>query len=211
MFEIEYKGANCIVISTKKSKLVIDPKLSLVGLKDFPVKDYIEVVTEERFAIYNSGETVLIDGPGEYGVGDFDIKGLAARRHIDGENDFKLATVYRIEVGDIRIGVLGNIHEDVTDEQLEALGLLDILILPVGGNGYTLDAVGAAKLARSIGPKLVVPVHYSDAAIKYEVPQNDLDLFIKELDVDVEVVSKYKSKQMSTIQNNMTIIKIERS
>lgn len=211
MFEIEYKGANCVVISNKNAKLVIDPKLSVVGLKDYSVKDCIEVATEERFAIYNSGESVLINGPGEYGVADFDIKGIAARRHIDSENEQKLSTMYRIEIDDIRLGVLGNVDENINDDQLEELGVLDILILPIGGNGYTLDAVSAAKLVRTIGPKVVVPVHYSDKAIKYEVPQDDLELFVKEMGSELETVAKYKSKQINNNQPGIAVIKIERS
>lgn len=211
MFEIEYKGANCVVVSTKKAKLVIDPKLSIVGLKDYPTKDCIEIATEERFLINDSSEAVLINGPGEYGVADFDIKGIAARRHIDGENEKKLSTMYRIEIDDVRLGVLGNIDENVNDDQLEELGVLDVLILPVGGNGYTLDAVSAAKLVRTIGPKVVIPVHYSDKAIKYEVPQDDLDLFAKEMSSEIETVSKYKSKQINNSQAGIAVIKIERS
>ncbi|MGB4420774.1 MAG: MBL fold metallo-hydrolase [Candidatus Saccharimonadales bacterium] len=211
MFEIEYKGANCIVISNKKTKLVIDPKLSIVGLKDFPVKDCVEIATEERFAIYNSDESVLINGPGEYGVADFDIRGIAARRHIDSEDKQKLSTMYRIEIDDVRLGVLGNIDENLNDDQLEELGVLDILVLPVGGNGYTLDAVSAAKLVRTIGPKVVIPVHYFDKAIKYEVPQDDLELFVKEIGLEVETVSKYKSKQINNNQAGIALVKIERS
>jgi len=211
MFEIEYKGANCVVINTKKAKLVIDPKLSLSGLKDYPVKDCIEVATEERFVTNNADESVLINGPGEYGVADFDIKGIAARRHIDSENDKKLSTMYRIEVDDVRLGVLGNVDENINDDQLEELGVLDILILPVGGNGYTLDAVSAAKLVRTIGPKVVIPIHYFDKAIKYEVAQDDLELFVKEMGLEIETVSKYKSKQINNNQTGITLIKIERS
>jgi hypothetical protein len=51
MFEIEYKGANSVIISTKKSVAVLDPKLSLVGLKDVSTKDAVEVATEARFAL----------------------------------------------------------------------------------------------------------------------------------------------------------------
>ena len=48
MFEIEYKGANGIVITSKHTTLVVDPKLSLAGLKDVVVKNAVELGTEER-------------------------------------------------------------------------------------------------------------------------------------------------------------------
>jgi len=211
MFEIEYKGANSLTISTKNIKLAVDPKLSIVGLKDLPTKDAVEIATEQRFANYNPDAKLVIDGPGEYGVSDFDILGVPARRHIDTENDGLKSTMYRVEINETRIGVIGNIDDKLSDEQLEKLGVLDILIIPVGGNGYTLDATSAAGLVRLIGPKVVIPVHYADKQLKYEVPQGELSLFITELGVPVETVSKYKSKQAANLQAQLSVVELTRS
>ncbi len=211
MFEIEYKGANCVIISTKKARLVIDPKLSIVGLKDIQIKDAVEMVTENRFAVDNPDSRLLIDGPGEYGLAEFDILGVPARRHIDNDSDGFASTMYRVEIDRTRIGVIGNIQEELSEEQLEKLGVLDVLIIPVGGNGYTLDATGAAKLIRTISPKIVIPVHYADKQIKYEVPQDELSLFVSELGASIEVTSKYKSKQSSIDQSPLSVVEITRS
>ncbi len=212
MFEIEYKGANCIVITTKKSKLITDPKLSVVGLKDLSTKNAVELLTEKRFATKEDQDTILsIDGPGEYGVAGFDIHGVSAQRHLDRPDEPQLSTMYRVEIGDSRIGIVGNVYEKLSDEQLESLGVLDVLVIPIGGNGYTLDAIGAAGLARQIGPKVVIPVHYDDKSLNYEVPQNGLDLFTKELGSPVETMAKYKYKQPSSDQPSLSIIEITRS
>ncbi len=211
MFDIEYKGANTVVISTKKSTVVVDPKLSVAGLKDVNIKEAVEIATEARFATNGQDARLLIEGPGEYGVANFDIKGIGAQRHLDAEGQELLGTIYRIEFGDVRIGLLGNIYEKLIEDQLEELGVLDILILPVGGNGYTLDATGAASLVRKINPKVVIPVHYADAALKYEVHQDGLEAFVKELGIPVETVSKYKIKGLSTLPATLTLVEITRS
>ena len=211
MFEIEYKGANSIIISTKKSKLVFDPKLSLVGLNDINVKDAVELATEERFALNDSDAKLVISSPGEYGVAGFDILGIAARRHLDSETEGKISTMYRVEIDGTRVGIIGNIYEKLSDEQLEQLGVLDILVIPVGGNGYTLDATGAISLIRMIDPKIVIPVHYADNSLKYEVPQDELKTFISELGAPVETVSKYKFKQLPIASNVVSVIEITRS
>jgi L-ascorbate metabolism protein UlaG (beta-lactamase superfamily) len=208
MFEIEYKGANAVIISTKKSKIIVDPKLSLVGLKDLNVKDAVELASEERFVVNNPDANLIIDGPGEYGVAEFDILGIPARRHIDDDSEGNASTMYRVEIDGIRLGIIGNIYEKLSDEQLEQLGVLDILIIPIGGNGYTLDATGAANLVRMIDPKIVIPVHYADNMLKYEVPQNDLKLFISELSAPVETVSKYKFKQLPIAPVTLSIVEI---
>lgn len=209
MFEIEYKGANCVVISTKKGTIITDPKLSLVGLKDANTKDVIELATEDRFALNNENARLNIEGPGEYGIADFDISGIAAQRHLDA--DGKASTIYRVEAGEFRVALLGNIYEKLTEQQLEELGLIDILIIPVGGNGYTLDATGAANLTRQIDPKIVVPIHYADSAIKYEVPQGDFETFAKELGGTVEEAPKLKLKQAGSLPEVLTIYKLARA
>jgi hypothetical protein len=210
MFDIVYKGGNGVVITTKKSTLAIDPKLSAVGLKDYGVKDAIELATEPRLALNSPEAQLAIEGPGDYEIGDFSIQGVSAVRHID--TDDKIATIYRIEVGEVRIALLGNITPSLSEDQLEALGVVDMVILPVGGGGLTLDATSAATVVRQIDPKVVIPTHYAGDGLAYEMPQDPLDLFAKELGAPVEAAgSRYKVKGASSLPPVLTIVEITRS
>jgi len=211
MFEIEYKGANSVVLSTKKATIVTDPKLSVAGLKDVSVKDAIVLATEERFVVEDDSTRLVIEGPGEYGVANFDIRGVAAQRHLDSESDPKRSTIYRLETGGLRIALIGNIYEKLTEDQYEEIGVIDVLIIPVGGNGYTLDPVGAVAITRQISPKVVIPVHYAEPGLTYEVPQLGLDEFIKELGAPVEETAKFKVKQASSLPEVLTVITVTRS
>lgn len=211
MFDLEYKGGNTVVFSSKKVSLTTDPKLSLVGLKDIKTKDEVELATETRFSVKNPEARIIIDSPGEYEIGDFTIHGIAATRHIDTPEQEKLSTVYRIECGDVKIAVLGNIDAKLNEDQLEAIGVVDILIIPVGGGGYTLDATSAAALTRSIEPKAVIPIHYADPGLKYEVPQDELAPFVSELGAPVETTAKYKVKSSASLPAVLTVIELTRS
>ena len=211
MFDIEYKGANCLVITTKGLTIVTDPRLSLVGLKDQPVKERLVVATEDRFVVDDDTAKLVINGPGEYEVGPAALIGRSVVRHIDAPDQGKLSTMYRMEIGDIRLAIVGNIAPNLSEDDLEALGVVDILIIPVGGTGYTLDATNATKLVRKIEPKVIIPVHYEDKGLNYEVPQEGLELFIKEMGVDVEKMLKYKVKAATSIPATMTIVELERS
>ena len=213
MFEIEYKGGNAVIITTKKSRLIIDPAVSVVGLKDIEVRQNdVEITTEPRFAATNTTSRLVFEGPGSYEVGDFAIHGVAARRHIDTEAGGNQSTMYSVTVADVRIVIVGNIAPKLSDEQLEELGVADMLIVPVGGGGYTLDAMSATAITRQIEPKVVIPVHYADSNVKYEVPQDSFEDFVKELNVPVvEAGLKYKSKGTSSLPDQLTLVSVIRS
>ncbi len=211
MFDIECKGGNAVVITAKGEQIIFDPKLSVAGLPDLKVKDAVVVATEDRLLHAGEGEKLVINGPGEYEVGAFSIKGVAAQRHIDTEADEKRSTIYRVEIGDIKIAVLGNVAPKLTDAQLEALGVVDILIVPVGGGGYTLDATSAVAATRQVEPKVVIPVHFADKDMKYEVPQDELETFNHELSAPVEITAKYKVKSAASLPANLTMVGVTRT
>ena len=203
MFEIEYKGANAVIITTKKLRVVFDPNLEIVGGKNVSVSNDVEVVTEDRFAVVDSTPRLLFSGPGEYEVGDISLLGIPARRHIDAADD---------TIGEAKGVVVGNIENKLTDDQLEDIGVVDFAILPVGGNGYTLDAMGATSIIRQLDPKVVIPVHYNDATLHYEVPQNGVDEFVKNLGAPVvEAGPKWKLKKITDLPDNLTVVQISKS
>ncbi len=211
MFDIEYKGGNTVVIATKKATLVVDPNQAVVGLKPLVVKDAIQLATEERLTVQDGGYRLLLEGPGEYEVSDFSIRGVPATRHIDTENDPKVTTIYRVEVEGVSIAILGNIAPKLSENQLEEIGVVDMVILPVGGAGYTLDATSAASIVRQIDPKVALPIHYADTALVYEVPQDTVETFTKELGAPVEETAKYKIKGISAIPQALTTVIVTRS
>lgn len=210
MFEIEYKGGNCVSISTKSLKLVSDPNISILGLKNVGVKDAIELATEQRFLSGSPDARLSIEGPGEYEIGDFSIRGIPALRHIDTESDGRNTTIYSMNIGEISLGLVGNIAANLTEDQLEAIGVVDILILPVGGGGYTLDGEQAARLARQIDPKVIFPVHYADKGISYEGHQDGIEPFLEEIGVPAETLDKYRLKNASALPPAMSVIVLKR-
>ena len=212
MFDIEYKGANAVIFTTKKLKVVVDPGLDIAGHKDVAVKDSVVLLTEDRLRPKSNDFRLLFDGPGEYEVGDVSIVGVAARRNIDAEDQGKASTIYRLTIDDTKIAVLGNIAPKLDDDQLEAIGMVDIVVVPVGGGGLTLDSKDAAAIVRQIEPRAVVPVHFDDPALKYEVPQDKADLIVTDLSAGViEAGPKFKLKNTSSIPDQLTVIMISRS
>lgn len=205
--DFEYKGGNCVVISSKQAVVVIDGKLSTLGLKDVVPPNAIELATQDEFAV--KGEHVTIDMPGEYEVYDVSIRGIAAKRMIDSDSSMQ-ATIYRLVFPEVTIGVIGHITFEISDEQLEELGMIDVLIIPTGGGGYTLDSHQAVEIVNKINPKVVIPTHYADKDVRYEVPQEPLEPFIKELGGTHEVLAKWKLKS-GILPELQTIIELTRT
>ncbi len=190
--ELTYYGANCVRIVTKKAAITVDDNLSDLGLKSVTKPGDIALFTGKHEAP-KTDLKLLIDQPGEYEVADVSIQGVGARAHLD-ESGIN-ATIFKIIADDFRIVTLGHIYPELSDVQLEALGTVDILVIPVGGNGYTLDAIGASKIIRKIEPKLIIPVHYEDKAVAYEVPQAPLEEALKVIGLEPkEAVAKLKLK-----------------
>lgn len=205
--DITFHGANAIALSTKKAKLIFDPAVPGLALKTDKF-DAVALTHQQEAKI--AEEQLVIDTPGEYEVKEVSLKGIAARAHMD-EEDKQSATMYRVYAQGVRLAIVGHIYPELNDDQLEQLGTVDVLVIPVGGNGYTLDAEGAARIVRSIEPKVVVPTHFADKQIKYEVPQNEVQAFLDEIGAPLtEEETKYKTREGS-FPEQLTIINLSRT
>jgi L-ascorbate metabolism protein UlaG (beta-lactamase superfamily) len=207
--DIQYFGANAIRLSNKKASLIFDDNLADLGLSAVTKPGEIALFTgahsEPKKAV-----KLVIDYPGEYEVSDVSIRGVMARAHIEEEGQ-RSAVIYRILMDDLKVVVLGHVYPELSEDQLEAIGMVDVLFIPVGGSGYTLDPIGALKLIKKIEPKLVIPTHYDDSKIKYPVPQQTLADALKTLAMEPrETVDKLKLKS-SDLSETTQLIALERS
>lgn len=191
--EIQFHGANCVSISGKKFNIVVDDNLEGAGGKSVVKPGDILLQTFEQ-PVPKVEAKIVITAPGEYEVSNVSIKGVSARSHMDEEGK-KSATIYSLLIDDIRVAVVGHIYPDLNEEQMEAIGTVDVLLVPVGGNGYTLDPIGAQKVIKLLEPKLVIPTHYADKSLNFEVPQQPLDEALKAMSMEPkETVDKLKLK-----------------
>jgi len=203
--DIEFLGANCIKISTKKATVFIDPVVP--GVKVDTSKSTFSLVTNPSVIEYDGSEFV-VNTPGEYEVSAMSVKGMPARAHMDEEGES--AIIYKINHDGVSLVVLGHIFTKLTDEQLESIGMVDILIVPVGGNGFTVDSTGAAQLSRKIEPKIVIPTHFADKSIKYEVPQAELKLFLDEMGAQPEEQDVLKIGKNTILPEQLQVVTLKR-
>ncbi len=207
--ELQYHGAHCIRITTKKSVILIDPMSDITNLKTDLKKVQTVLVTRDSLAPPTTDELFVVHSPGEYEFEDYSVVGIAAQAHTESTGD-KSATIYKIIAYDTTLLVIGHVGAKLSEEQLELIGVVDVVVVPVGGNGYTLDAVEAASVVRAIEPKVVIPVHSSDDGLKYDIAQDSLELFTKELSAPVAEGVDEKLK-LKALPEQMTIQLLKRS
>lgn len=178
--DIEFYGGNCLKLKTKEITIVVDDNLKSAGGKMQTAKDNVLVYTQASLIGEAPSEKarIIIDTAGEYEVGDVTVTGVQTRSHMD-EKGEESATVYQFTVGAQTVSVLGHVHPDLSDQVEELIGGTDVLILPVGGNGYTLDPTGASSVIKKSEPDVVIPTYYETDGLSFEVPPMPLEEFLK--------------------------------
>jgi L-ascorbate metabolism protein UlaG (beta-lactamase superfamily) len=201
--DIQFHGANCLSVTYKGTRFIIDDNLAELGAKAVTKADDVALFTGVKHE--QSPARVTFDGPGEYEVADISVVGVAARAHLDAEG--KNATMFKLIAGDLHVLITGHVYPELNEEQLEAVGRVHVMLVPVGGNGYTVDPVGALKLIKEVEPKLVVPTHYADKALKFPVPQQDLAQALKELGMEPkETLAKLRLKSGELADTTQLIV-----
>ena len=207
--DIQFYGANCITLTTQGARVVIDDNIAELGGKTVTKPGDIALFTNAHGKL-GIDTKLTIDSPGEFEVSSFSIYGIPARAHVE-EGQQKQATMYKIIAGGTSIAVVGHIYPELSDDQLERIGMVDLLIIPVGGNGYTLDPTGALSVIKKIEPKMVIPTHYADKDLQYPVPQQDLEQALKGLGMEAtQTTQKLKLKSTDSAEA-MQLIVLERS
>jgi L-ascorbate metabolism protein UlaG (beta-lactamase superfamily) len=177
--EIEFFGANCFRIKTKKATIVIDDNLASLGQKSIVKDTDVAVFTNKVLASGPKSKARLtLESAGEFEIGDISVKAVQTRGHMD-EEGADTATVFQFLYNGTTVTALGHIHPDVTNDVLELAAGTDVVLVPVGGNGFTLDSVGALSIIKKIEPEVVIPAQYDANGFKFEVPAAPLEDFIK--------------------------------
>ncbi|MFA6608755.1 MAG: MBL fold metallo-hydrolase [Candidatus Paceibacterota bacterium] len=131
----------------------------------------------------------VIKGAGEYEVKDIFIKGFGTTTKLmDGKKEKEYQnTSYVLTLDGIRVTFLGALSQMLAPEHKEIIDETDILFIPVGHDGFLLNAYDAQKLAVALEPKLIIPMDYDEQS---------LPIFLKEAGAEkVEPVEKLTIKK----------------
>jgi L-ascorbate metabolism protein UlaG (beta-lactamase superfamily) len=183
--EITWYGHSCFRLTERNyATVVTDPFDSKkVGYDALKLKAEIVTVSHDAPGHSNvdavKGTTHTITGAGEFEIGGVFITAVQTGGGGGKKNKDKIRnTLYVFDYDGITVAHLGDLDEVPTQSEVEALGTVNVLLVPVGG-GSSLNAAKASEVVSLIEPNIVIPMHYSTPATKVNL--DSLNKFLKEM------------------------------
>ena len=180
--DISWLGHSCFRIRGSSGVIITDPYSPDLGYSLGKPTARIVTVSHQHpghsYVQGVSGEPREVAVPGEYEIGGNLILGVATFHDAEKGGKRGKNTVYVVEVDEVSICHLGDLGHVLTAEQVEEIGNVDVLLLPVGGVS-TISASMAAEVVRQLEPRVVVPMHYKTKALNREL--GPVETFLKEI------------------------------
>ena len=94
-------------------------------------------------------------------VGDVRVRNVPTniRNYVTGSTEKHGNSIFIFEIANLCIAHLGHLHHTLTQQQLNEIGRIDAVMVPVDGS-VTLDLEGMAEVLKSLKAPLMLPMHY---------------------------------------------------
>lgn len=209
---ITHFGGQCFKVTFGDLTLVFDPiskggtlpaskfgaDIALIS-RNHPNMNGVTEVT------YGEREPFVINGPGEYERAGVTVQGFMTKSKFSlakGQEE-AINTMYTVDLEGMNLVFLGAIGSSaLPPEAREAIDEIDILFVPVGGDGV-LDASVAHELAVSLEPHIIIPMHWSGMG-----KEKSLETFLKQEGGGAETVDKLTIKKKDALTKDGAIIVI---
>ena len=182
--DITWFGSTCCTLTDDDVTIVIDPFEAEIGGALPALSPNIVTLSQEarpeRLSSAIQGAYKLIDRPGEYEIKDVFIVATAFHPPKDQQasdlSSRSLVCIY--EMGNLKICHVGQLDHVPSQQEIEDLDNVDILLVPVGG-GKMLNAAKASELIGLIQPSIVIPIGF--AISNADTTLDPVDKFLQEM------------------------------
>ncbi len=181
--KVRYYGhAAFLITSDQGTRIITDPyKPGAFGAMSYgkiPDEADVVVVSHEHDDHNSSGELPgnpeVVRTPGKRSVHGIEFNGIPTFHDSSSGKERGKNIIFSFTVDGITICHLGDLGHALTQNEVEAIGPVDLLIIPVGGF-YTIDAKAASEVARQLNPSIIVPMHFKTG--KCELPITTVEEF----------------------------------
>lgn len=211
MPDIKWLGhASFLLRAESGVTLVMDPYNDTIGYElPYPTADVVTMSHGHRdhgYAEGVRGSPRVVQTPGEHEVRGIAIAGTPTYHDAAGGRQRGQNVVYVVTMDGVRVCHLGDLGHPLSPAQVQALGDVDVLMVPVGGT-YTIDAAQAAKLVRQVGPRIVIPMHYKTPALNF--PLAPVDDFFRAMGVPKPTSQSLLTVHKDTLPAEMQVVVME--
>jgi L-ascorbate metabolism protein UlaG (beta-lactamase superfamily) len=209
---ITHHGGQCFKVTFGDITLAFDPIAKGGTLPSIRFGADIALVSRNHpdmngveEATYGEKKPFAITGPGEYEYGGVTVQGFLTKSEYGlgkGEKD-AINTIYSVKLEGMTLVHLGALSDTtLPPEAKEGIDEIDVLFVPVGGDGV-LDSAAAAKLSTMLEPRIVIPMHWSGMG-----NPKALDAYLKEEGGASEKTDKLTLKKKDALDKDGDIIVI---
>lgn len=161
---ITWLGHSCFMLEENGFRALLDPYHEVQGLPDIETEADAVYCSHDHFDHAYTEKVRLTSGK----ENPFAVTEVPAF-HDDQAGALRGTNMIRkFTAGGVSVAHLGDLGHPLSEEQLAALGHCDAILIPVGGF-YTIDAVSAKAVADAVGAAVVVPMHYRDGGVGFDV------------------------------------------
>jgi L-ascorbate metabolism protein UlaG (beta-lactamase superfamily) len=182
--EITWYGHSCFRLTERSLATVVTDPFDTEAVGYEPLKLRADIVTVSHEAAGHNhlsavkGYSHAIKGPGEFEIGGVFITGVQTDGHGKKASEQPRNTLYVFDYDGLTVAHMGDLRQVPTQAEVEALGNVNVVLIPVGGGGG-LNAAKAAEVVSLLEPNIVIPMHYATKGAK--IPLDSLDKFLKEM------------------------------
>jgi L-ascorbate metabolism protein UlaG (beta-lactamase superfamily) len=209
--EITWYGHSCFRLAERGMATVVCDPFDSESVGYQPLKLRADIVTSSHdapghnFLSAVKGYSHAITGPGEFEIGSVFITGV----QMDGIGKKAVEkprnTLFVFDYMGITVAHLGDMRSVPPQNEIEALGTVHIVLVPVGGGDGGLNAAKAAEIVSLLEPNIVIPMHFHTPATK--VPLDKLDKFLKEMGLhEAETVPSLKISKSGLPEETKVVV-----
>jgi L-ascorbate metabolism protein UlaG (beta-lactamase superfamily) len=208
--EITYLGRSCFKIRGKQATVITDPFSPELGYTmGKQTADIVTVSHSHKDHSYTqgiNGTPRILNRPGEYEAAGVLVIGLPSYHDREKGAERGNNIIFVMEMEEVSICHMGDLGHPLTDAQVEEIGKVDVLMIPVGGV-YTINAQQAAATMRQLEPRIVLPMHYQAGLFSADL--EPLDNFLRETSVQSQTPQSKLNVTKSNLPLTQQILQLD--
>ncbi len=182
--KIKWLGHSSFLITSQSGvRIITDPYTTGGALHYGEIKESADIVTvshghfdHNNVAAVN-GNPQIYKEPAVKEIKGVKFTGLATFHDENKGKDRGTNMITCMDVDGVRVCHMGDQGYVLTPQEMEKIGRVDVLLIPVGGF-YTIDAAAATTIANSLKPKVIIPMHFKNQQCAF--PVMPVDNFLKD-------------------------------